>query len=253
MRTLNHIDIDTMLRDHRGPQRPLWPLPYVERPTLRILLPDGTQTQLPGTDWANLDAWMISADRSAPPPICIRLLERAAANPYLARWHDLGAETRPYGRQAFGLYFLDELLAIATSGTTVSAGVDRDLGLARTNTIELTRLCRSPEPRARGLLRAMLRLWRDLLATAYPPNNSAAAPTDALVSYSLPNKHGGDLYRFDGWLRLRDCKPWAGGGTRPSAARDRGVRPQALWSYPLTDEMALAFRQRKLELARGAR
>lgn len=252
MRT--HTELDAMLLNYTGPRRPLWPLPYVPHPTLRIMLPDGKQTTLPGTDWANLEAWMISADRSRPPAVTFRTLTRKEVNPYLARWHDLGADTRPYGYQAFGVFFCDELIAIATSGTTVSASVDKDLGLSRRNTIELTRLCRSPDqPKAQHVLRAVLRIWRDFLATTWPPANKAAQPTQALISYSLPNKGNGGVYRHDGWVRLRDCKPWGGGGSRASAARDRGITPQALWGYPLTEEMRAAFQERKRELADAGR
>ena len=251
MRT--HIDLDDLLRSYRGPQRPLWPLPYVARPTLRIMLPDGSQTTLPGTDWAHLDAWMASADNSQPPAISFRVLTRKDVNPHLARWHDLGEDRRPYGYQAFGMFFRDELIAIATSGSTVSASVDQALGLTRLNTIELTRICNSPDPKAKHVLRAVLRIWREFLATTWPPANTAARPTEALVTYSLPNKGHGAMYRFDGWYRLRNCRPWAGGGTRPSASRESGVRPDALWGYPLTDAMEVAFRQRVRELADARR
>lgn len=247
MRT--HAELDDLLRTYRGPQRALWPLPYVARPTLRMMLPDGSQATLPGEDWVNLTAWMVSADSSRPPAVSFRTLTRKEVNPYLARWHDLGEDRRPYGYQAFGMFFLDELIAIATSGSTVSASVDQALGMTRRNTIELTRICNSPDPKAKHVLRAVLRVWREFLATTWPPANRAAQPTQALVTYSLPNKGGGGLYRFDGWYRLRDCKPWAGGGTRPSASRDRGVRPDALWGYPLSDATEAAFGRRVRELA----
>jgi hypothetical protein len=247
MRT--QAELDDLLLGYRGPQRPLWPLPYVGRPTLRVMLPDGSQTTLPGTDWASLDAWMISADSSKPPPVSFRHLTRKDANPRLADWHDLGADRRPYGYRAFGMFFGDELIAIATSGSTVSASVDQALGLTRLNVIELTRLCKSPDPKADNVLRAVLRIWREFLATTWPPANRAATTPEALITYSLPNKGEGATYRFDGWYRLRECKPWAGGGTRPSASRDSGVRPQALWGWPLTPQMKAAFRKRTRELA----
>lgn len=251
MRT--HAELDDLLRAYRGPERPLWPLPYVARPTLRIMLPDGSQATLPGEDWVNLTAWMLSADSSRPPAVSFRTLTRKEVNPYLARWHDLGEDRRPYGHQAFGMFFLDELIAIATSGSTVSASVDQALGLTRRNVIELTRLCKSPDPKADNVLRALLRIWREFLATTWPPANSAATQPEALVTYSLPEKGDGATYRFDGWYRLRDCKPWAGGGTRPSASRDSGVRPQALWGWPLTPQMKDAFRKRTRELAAARR
>jgi len=46
----------------------------------------------------------------------------------------------------------------------------------------------------------------------------------------------GNLYRFDGWKRFGQCKPWSGGGTwsRPSVA-DRlgdGVKTLFCYEYP---------------------
>ena len=147
-------------------------------------------------------------------------------------WHDLGAETRPFAYTAFALYVQDEPVAVATAGTTVSASVDQSAGLDRLNTIELTRICRSPAPIAKGVLRAMLRLWRDFLAVPYwmfRPDIEKRA----LITYSLPGKKGGDLYRFDGWRRLRDCRPWHGNGTWQHGSRVG--TPEALWVYWLPD------------------
>ena len=79
MRT--QAELDELLLSYRGPQRPLWPLPYVARPTLRVMLPDGSQATLPGDDWANLTAWMISADSSRPPAVTFRTLTRKDVNP----------------------------------------------------------------------------------------------------------------------------------------------------------------------------
>jgi hypothetical protein len=151
-------------------------------------------------------------------------------------WHDLGEETRPFSYTAFGLYVQGEPVAVATAGTTVSPSVEASAGLDRLNTIELTRICRSPAPAAKGVLRAMLRLWRDFLAVPYWSYRPDVAKR-ALVTYSLPGKNGGDLYRFDGWVRLRPCRPWHGNGT----SWQRGSRvgtPEALWAYWLTDGQA---------------
>jgi hypothetical protein len=212
------------------------PLPDIDRsaPPIRVALPHGRQAQLPGVLWPNPSVWKLSArvPRTAAPPIAIRQLNRKQANVLTGAWHDLGAETRPFAYTAFGLYVQDEPVAVATAGTTVSASVDQSAGLDRVNTIELTRICRSPAPIAKGVLRAMLRLWRDFLAVRYwtfRPNIEKRA----LVTYSLPGKQGGDLYRFDGWRRLRDCRPWHGNGTWQHGSRVG--TPEALWVYWLRD------------------
>jgi hypothetical protein len=169
------------------------------------------------------------------PPVAIRQLTRKQANVLTGAWHDLGAETRPFAYTAFGLYVQDEPIAVATAGSTVSASVERSAGLERINTIELTRICRSPAPAAKGVLRAMLRLWRDFLAVPYWTFRPDVEKR-ALITYSLPGKRGGELYRFDGWLRMRGCRPWHGNGTW-----QRGSRvgtPEALWVYWLPDGRA---------------
>lgn len=202
-------------------------------PTIRVALPDGGQAHLPGFLWPNTDIWNLS-DRASggPVPISIRQVNRKESNPLVRAWHDLGEETRLFSYTAFVLYVLAEPVAVATAGTTVSASVDQSFGLNRLNTIELTRICRSDTPRAKGVLRAMLRLWRDFLAVPYWSWRTDVEKR-ALVTYSLPGKKGGDLYRFDGWVRLRACRPWHGGGTWQTGSRVG--TPEALWAYWLPE------------------
>lgn len=212
------------------------PLPAIDRtpPAIQIALPDGRQTQLPGVLWPNPAVWELATRTpgAGPPPIEVRQLKRKQSNVLTGAWHDLGAETRLFSYTAFGLYVLDEPIAVATAGTTVNASVEQSAGLNRVNTIELTRICRSSAPHAKGVLRAMLRLWRDFLAVPY-----WAFRTDvekrALVTYSMPGKKGGNLYRFDGWVRLRDCRPWHGNGTWQNGSRVG--TPEGLWVYWLPD------------------
>ena len=215
------------------------PLSEIDRspPVIRVALPGGGQAQLPGVLWSNPSVWALS-ERTPPtsgPPIEIRQLTRKQSNVLTGAWHDLGEETRPFSYTAFALYVQDEPVAVATAGTTVSASVEQAAGLDRLNTIELTRICRSPAPAAKGVLRAMLRLWRDFLAVEFWTYRLDVAKR-ALVTYSLPGKHGGDLYRFDGWVRLRSCRPWHGNGTWQHGSRVG--TPQALWVYWLADGSA---------------
>jgi hypothetical protein len=221
----------------RWPTSAIPPLPEIDRspPTIQVALPDGQQAQLPGVLWPNPSVWTLTARTTsspARPPIEIRQLTRKQANVLTGAWHDLGEETRPFSYTAFGLYVSGEPVAVATAGTTVSASVQASAGLDRLNTIELTRICRSPAPAAKGVLRAMLRLWRDFLAVPYWTFRPDVDKR-ALVTYSLPAKRGGDLYRFDGWVRLRACRSWHGNGTWQHGSRVG--TPEALWVYWLPD------------------
>jgi hypothetical protein len=219
--------------------RAIPPLQVVPNPTINIALPNGEQAQIPGAVWPEPDLWAASERRAragAPPAIEIRQLTRRESNPLCERWHPLGAETRPFGYHAFALFVNGEPLALATAGSTHSASVDKELGLLRANTIELTRLCRAPEhthPVAKGTLRVMLRLWRDFLAVPYWPYFQDTEKV-ALISYSMPGK-AGHTYINDGWIRARACRAWGGGGTWSNAPR-AGQQPQALFVYWLSGQ-----------------
>jgi hypothetical protein len=245
---------------HPNPAR-IPPLPIAVPPPIVIALPDGSQVELPGHSWPRPDIWAASERRAragAPPGIEIRRLTRKEANPLAAAWHPLGAETRPFGYHAFALFVGGAPLALATAGSSHSATVDAELGLARRNTIELTRLCRSEDPNAKGTLRVMLRLWRDFLAVPYWPYFEDTEKV-ALISYSMPGK-AGNVYRFDGWSRARGCTGSGGGGTWSSPSRT-GRHPEALWVYwlsgetpPLVAEVMARRRREWQELAqRGGR
>lgn len=207
-------------------------LQEIRTPTIIVALPDGSQARIPGTIWPQPDIWAASDRRTragAPPAIEVRQLTRKESNVLCAAWHPLGAERRPFGYHAFALFVKGQPIALATAGSAHSASVDKELGLNRRNTIELTRLCRAPQdthPHAKGSLRVMLRLWRDLLAVPYYPYFEDTEKV-ALISYSLPGK-AGNVYRTDGWTRLRACRPW-GGGSNWSVIPD--VPPTALFAY----------------------
>jgi hypothetical protein len=60
------------------------PLPAIDgsSPTIRVALPDGGQTQLPGVLWPNPSMWALTerTPRTASPPIEVRQLTRKQAN-----------------------------------------------------------------------------------------------------------------------------------------------------------------------------
>jgi hypothetical protein len=78
----------------------------------------------------------------------------------------------------------------------------------------------------------MLRLWREVCAPKW-----AGWQVRVAVSYSHNAHHRGDLYRFDGWERVRDDCGSSGGGTWSTArtgddARS-GNKSLWLWRYEL--------------------
>ena len=155
-----------------------------------MALPHGGQAQLPGVLWPNPSVWTLAA--ACPgrgPAIAIRQLNRKQAN-VLPAHGTTSAQRRarsPTPRSA-------------STARRAGRGGDRrqhgqrqrraSAGLDRINTIELTRICRSPAPVAKGVLRAMLRLWRDFLAVPYWTFRPHIEKR-ALVTYSLPGKKAG--------------------------------------------------------------
>jgi hypothetical protein len=97
----------------------------------------------------------------------------------------------------------------------------------RNRVVELARIARHPDER--WVLRPMLRLWREVLAFEWPHWDFGLA-----VSYALPGRSG-DLYRFDGWTRVREVKrssPGAGSTwAKPSASDAIGDGRKTLWIY----------------------
>jgi hypothetical protein len=154
------------------------------------------------------------------------------ANSLLVEWgHYLGPMERPFGWQAFVLDVAGDPVSVAVSASTVSSTV---AGLDRGEVVELARLCSAPS--ARWATRPTLRLWREVGAACwlnkYPDWRLSAA-----VAYSQNARHGGDIYRFDGWERVTDR---AGAPSGPGAtwSRQRGAEHPAagrkslwLWRY----------------------
>lgn len=155
------------------------------------------------------------------------------ANALLVDWdHPLGACNRPFGQQAWTLDVEGDVVAVAVSASTVSKTLTDEQGRvwkgrgAEGELVELARIARHPEHPF--VLRPMLRLWREYLARTWP-----YWPVGAAVSYAMPGTPG-DIYRFDGWKRVRDCKPSPGGGTwtmaEPKVSKiANGIK--SLWIY----------------------
>lgn len=146
------------------------------------------------------------------------------ANRLLVEWgHRLGEIHRPFTMQAFALELDGEPISVAVSASVVSATV---AGYRRTEVVECARLCSRPDsPWAN---RVALRLWRETCAPRWPD-----WPVRAAVSYSQNAYHRGDLYRFDGWERVRDDCGSSGGGawSRQRYAGEAVYGKKSLWLW----------------------
>ena len=148
----------------------------------------------------------------------------AEANRLLDCWgHRLGPIHRPFTMQAFALEKCGTPISVAVSASAVSATV---AGFRRQEVVECARLCSDPaHPWAN---RVMLRLWREACARAWPDWEVLAA-----ISYSQNAHHRGDLYRFDGWEKIReDCGSRGGGAwSRKRYASDAVYGSKTLWLW----------------------
>ena len=170
-------------------------------------------------------------------PISVEALSRKDGNALLARWgHILGPCNRPFGQQQWGLVVLGEVVSVAISASTVSSTVTDEHGMVwtRPQIIELARICSAPG--GGWATRPMLRLWRSVLGPQMWPH----WPVSMAVSYATPGKKG-DIYRFDGWRRVRTCKPSSPGKTstwsKPSATDAIGDGRKTLWVFRYQDEV----------------
>jgi hypothetical protein len=151
---------------------------------------------------------------------------RELGNDLLSRWgHYLGPCRRPFGSEAWVLELAGRPVSVAVSASIVSATV---AGYERCQVVELARLCSAPD--YRWATRPMLRLWREIAAPAW-----RYWPVRAAVAYSANGRHPGDIYRFDGWERVRGdagnpCGPGAT-WSRKRAADDPAHGPKTLWLW----------------------
>jgi hypothetical protein len=158
------------------------------------------------------------------PIVAFDVIENDEADLRLQEWgHWLGACNRPFGRQSFGLFIHNALVAVAVSASTVNGHC---AGYKRSEVIELARLCAHPDHR--DMTRVAIRLWRSIAPKAWPYWDSIA-----LVSYSNAIRHKGDIYRFDGWTKVASVKGGKcgvnTGWTRPRHNYD----PKDVWVWAL--------------------
>lgn len=152
------------------------------------------------------------------------------ANALLVRFgHRLGPVERPFRSECFVLELDGEAVSVAVSASAVSDTIvgeidGQPIEYRRDEVVELARLA-SSEPWAN---RVMIRLWREACAPRW-----TCWPVRAAVSYSKNAMHRGDLYRFDGWTRIRTDAGSSGGGawSRKRYASDAVHGSKSLWVW----------------------
>lgn len=157
------------------------------------------------------------------PIVAFDLIDDARADQALNDWgRYLGQLDRPYGRHSFGLFLHGELLCVAVSASTTGITCG---GYRRQECVELARLVTHPEHRE--LTRVGLRLWRVVAPGCWAREYWAVR---ACVSYSNRNRHCGDIYRFDGWRKVKDVP---GGKTGPNAGHNpsKQYEPKSVWVF----------------------
>jgi hypothetical protein len=155
------------------------------------------------------------------PLISFDFIKDVLADEKLAEWgHWLGGCNRPFGRQSFGLFLGGELVSVAVSASTVNAKCG---GYDRQEVVELARLASHPDHR--DMTRVCLRLWRKVAGELW---SRKYWPVEALVSYSDNTRHKGDIYRFDGWKKIKEVPGGIAGG---NWNRGKKYNPKTIWSW----------------------
>lgn len=200
-------------------------LPVVDRdpPPLQLTMPSGTRIEMPGGLWPELALKQaLDRGRAGGYVTGVRAITKAQASEYLIAWeHPLHLPDddypdgrpfmRPFGYQAWLFEVFGEPAALVMSGSYVNRNIGAPepySDLHRYNTVELTRIARSPQHRHENCLRMALRWWREY---GCPLWEAAYWPVQAAVTLSIPSRSG-NLYRADGFRKVRSRPPARGGG-----------------------------------------
>lgn len=165
------------------------------------------------------------------PLVSFDIIDADELNWCLQKWgHKMGPLNRPTPSNAYGLRHAGRLVAVTATDHLMAAAC---AGLTRAEAVELSRVC-AERP---DLCRVALRLWREFV---FPGFCEARGVTWA-ISYQDAAQHSGNLYRFDGWVRLgfshsgtdtrsgrpgRDKVIW--GWSADPAARAERAQPQRI-------------------------
>lgn len=163
------------------------------------------------------------------PVVAVMPVELDYANQLLIDWqHKLGSVHRPFRSEAWAVLVDGEPVSVAVSASIVSSTV---AGYRRDEVVELAR--QASRPGDGWASRVMLRLWRSVLAQRWK-----CWTVKAVISYSHNATHTGDIYRFDGWRKVRDTCGSSGGGSwsRSRYATDavHGKKTLWIWDYERT-------------------
>lgn len=158
-----------------------------------------------------------------PALISFDAIDRDALNRSLVGWqHKMGPWKRAENLPEWfhGMRHNGELVAVTAAAALIKEPV---AGLRRHEAIELGSLC-AARP---ALNRVSLRLWREFVFRALAEVHGFAWA----VSYQDASEHTGDLYRFDGWVRL-------GRSRSGTDARSGAIgRDKIIWGW-CADDMA---------------
>lgn len=183
----------------------------------------------------------MAAPRFLDPLVSFDAIDEGELNACLVQWgHKMGPLNRPteYGFGAHGLRHNGRLVAVAAWSALVRENCAGMTFLPRQTTTELSRVC-AERP---DLCRVIVRLWREFVF----PGVCDARGHKWAVSYQDADLHSGDLYRFDGWLKLGEFRS---GGHDPRTGR-KG-RTGFVWGWA-ADPAAMDAQRAALAAARFA-
>lgn len=168
-------------------------------------------------------------------PVAVVAIDRKEARALcVAYGHPLGACDRPFGQEHWALVVDGVPVACAVTASLVSPTIrdEHDREWRRNEVAELARIARAPN--APWSMRVMLRLWREVLVHRW-----VHWPVQLAATYQLPGTKG-DLYRFDGWTRVRTVKKASPGRgstwAKPSATDAISDGAKTLWIYRYADQ-----------------
>lgn len=155
--------------------------------------------------------------RLVEPLVSFDSIDRDELNACLVAWgHKMGPLRRPdYGfALSHGLRHDGELVAVVAADGLVRESC---AGLSRAEAWELARVC-AARP---DLCRVAVRLWREFVF----PAMARVHGFSWAVSYQDAVQHTGNLYRFDGWVPLKESSSGS------DARSGRKGRRKVIWGW----------------------
>jgi len=180
---------------------------------------------IPGAIAALVRAWQRIGALPAPSLTSLEPISLRDAKRWLTRWeHQHGPISRPVRTDAHVIRAHGEPVAVLTTSELVCPPVAGEL--YRDDAIELSRLC-CADP---SWSRVALRLWRNAVFPMYRRQWA--------VSYQDTTLHRGELYQFDGWIRLAKTSPGADRRT------GRKPTPKQVWGWSSDTQLLRRYKNR---------